>query len=253
MLKGKRALVTGASRGIGRAVAISLAQAGADVAVNDIKFEDSCDELTKIIEGYGNRVGVYTADIANRQQVSKMIDEIAVDFGGIDILINNAGISPKHGGLKKPIYEMEPDEWERVIQVNLTGAFYCTRYVAPIMIKGGWGRIVNISSMAARVYSPIPGAHYCASKAGIRGLTWVCAGELAKFNILVNAVAPGRIYSQMMAEIGDEYNREILKTVPIGKFGEVEDVSSLIKFLVSEENTYIVGATIDINGGRAML
>ncbi len=252
-MKGRVALVTGAARGFGRATALELAAHGADIAVNDCARERELGDLAKRIEGQGNRAKAYIADISRREEVGKMVSNIKKDFGRIDILINNVGISPKHNGVKKKIYEMDFEEWEKVIQVNLNGAFYCTRYIAPLMIENRWGRIVNMSSMAGRVYSPVPGAHYCASKAGLIGLTRVCAAELAPYNILVNAVAPGRMETAMMTDTADEVNQESLRTIPLGKFGKAEDVAKIIKFLVSDENCYIVGATIDINGGRVIL
>ena len=235
----------------GRATALELAADGGDSAVSDCERESG--DLVKRIERQGNRARAYIADVSRREEVGKMVADIRKDFGRIDILINNVGISPKHKGVKKPIYEMDPEEWEKVIRVNLNGAFYCTRYIAPLMIEKKWGRIVNVSSLAGRVYSPVPGAHYSASKAGMLGLTRVCAAELAPFNILVNAVAPGRMETAMKNEVADEVNQESLRTIPLGKFGRPEDVAKVVRFLASDENRYIVGATIDINGGRAIL
>ena len=252
-MKGRVALVTGAARGIGRAVALELAAHGADIAVNDYALEKEAHEVVELIEAQGRRARVYLADVSRKEQVLEMVSAIKNEFGRIDILINNVGISPKHKGVKKPIYEMDPEEWEKVIRVNLNGAFYCTRYIAPLMIEKKWGRIVNVSSLAGRVYSPVPGAHYSASKAGMLGLTRVCAAELAPFNILVNAVAPGRMETAMKNEVADEVNQESLRTIPLGKFGRPEDVAKVVCFLASDENRYVVGATIDINGGRAIL
>ena len=253
-MKGRVALVTGAARGIGRAVALELAAHGADIAVNDYALEKEVRELVREVEAKGNRAKPYIADVSRKEQVLGMVGDIKKEFGRIDILINNVGISPKHNGLKKPIYEMDPEEWERVIQVNLNGAFYCTRYIAPLMMEKRWGRIVNVNSLAGKIYSsPLPGAHYFASKAGMLGLTRVCAAELAPFNILVNGVAPYRIETEMMRAVGDEVNQELLKMIPLGRFGRPEDVAKVIRFLASDENRYIVGATIDINGGRAIL
>lgn len=252
-MKGKVAIVTGAFRGIGRSIALELAANGADIVINDYLMDKDSLELVKNIELMGVRSKIYIADVSCKDKVFRMISDIKKDFGHIDILINNAGISPKHCGVKSPVYEMDPEEWDSVIKVNLGGAFYCTRYVAPLMIDEGWGRIVNISSMAGRIYSPVAGAHYCASKAGILGFTRVCAGELAPFNVIVNAVAPGRIQSNMMEMAGEDKNLEILKSIPIGQFGQPEDVAKIVRYLASDENKYIVGATIDINGGRVMI
>ena len=250
MLRGKTALITGAGRGIGRAIALELALAWVDIAVNDYHVPD---ETVTLVRNEGVRCQGYAADVSDCQGVSRMVGQIKKDFGSIDILINNAGISPKHDGHKHHVYEMDPAEWQKVIDINLNGVFYCTRYVVPIMMANKWGRIVNLSSMAARVFSPIPGIHYCATKAAVIGFTRVCAGELAPYNIIVNAVAPGRIDSEMTQAVGEETNKAILSTIPLNKYGTVEDVAKTVKFLVSEENGYIVGATIDINGGRAML
>jgi len=250
VLKGKTALITGAGRGIGRAIALELARAGVNIAVNDYNVPN---ETVELVRNEGVRSQGYGADVSDFQAVSQMVEQIVQDFGGIDILINNAGISPKHDGRKHHLYEMDPAEWQKVVDINLNGAFYCTRYVAPIMMANKWGRIVNLGSMAARVFSPVAGIHYCATKAGVLGLTRVSAGELAPYNILVNAIAPGRIDSEMTRAAGEEANKAILSTIPLNKYGTVEDVAKTVKFLVSEENGYIVGAVIDINGGRAML
>lgn len=250
MLQGKTALITGAGRGIGRAIALELARAGANIAVNDYNLPE---ETVALVRNEGVQSKGYAADVSDCQAVSNMVDQIKNDFGSIDILINNAGISPKHEGRKHHIYEMDPEEWKKVIEINLNGVFYCTRYVAPIMMANKWGRIVNLSSMAARVFSPVAGIHYCATKAAVLGFTRVSAGELAPYNIIVNAVAPGRIDSEMTQAAGEEANKAILSTIPLNKYGTVEDVAKTVKFLVSEENGYIVGATIDINGGRAMV
>lgn len=254
-MKDKVALVTGAARGLGKATALELAAHGAVIIINDYQSETEASELAKGVEAQGAVAKTYMADVSQKEQVRQMVSDIKESFGRIDILINNVGISPKHNGVKKPIYEMDPEEWEKVIRINLSGAFYCTRYVAPLMIENGWGRIVNMASLAGRayVYGLVPGAHYAASKAGIIGFTRVCAAELAPFNILVNAVAPGRTKTDMMTDTSDEMNQESLKTTPLGRFGDPEDVAKMVRFLASEENRYIVGATIDINGGRAML
>ena len=250
MLQGKTALITGAGRGIGRAIALELARAGANIAVNDYNLPE---ETVALVCNEGVKSKGYAADVSDCQAVAAMVDQVKKDFGSIDILINNAGISPKHEGRKHHIYEMDPEEWKKVVDINLNGVFYCTRYVAPIMMANKWGRIVNLSSMAARVFSPVAGIHYCATKTAVLGFTRVSAGELAPYNIIVNAVAPGRIDSEMTRAAGEEANKAILSTIPLNKYGTVEDVAKTIKFLVSEENGYIVGATIDINGGRAMV
>jgi 3-oxoacyl-[acyl-carrier protein] reductase len=253
MLKGKVALVTGAARGIGRAIASELAQEGVHIALNDFAAGEQATQTAEMIRTKGVRCKVYLADVADREAVAAMIDKIKNDFGSLDILVNNAGISPKHEGLKKCVYDMDPDEWQRVVDVNLNGIFYCTRYAAPIMMANGWGRIVNLSSLAGRSYSPIPGIHYSATKAAVIGFTRVCAAELAPYNIIVNAVAPGRIDSDMTKDYGVERTKALMSTIPLGKYGTVMDVAKTVRFLISEDNGYIVGATIDINGGRAML
>ncbi len=253
MLKGKVALVTGSARGIGRAIALELAQDGIHIAVNDHNLREEAEETAAMVRAKGVQSGVYLADVSDRQAIEAMINKIKKDYGSLDILINNAGISPKHQGLKRCVYEIDPDEWQRVVDINLTGVFNCTRYAAPIMMANRWGRIVNLSSLAGRLYSPIPGIHYCATKAAVIGFTRVCAAELAPYNIVVNAVAPGRIDSEMTRDYGAERTKDLMSTIPIGRYGTVGDVAKTVKFLVSEANGYIVGATIDINGGRAML
>lgn len=246
------ALVTGASRGIGKAIAYELAQRGHRIALNDL----DADEATTAAEDLkqeGHDVIACPADVSKYEDVERMVGTIEKTWGSVHVCVNNAGISPKHNGHKAPVTEMSPDEWDSVVDVNLNGAFYCIRTVAPIMRAQSWGRIVNISSMAARAHSDIPGAHYVASKQGLLGLTRTAAAELAPHNILVNAVCPGRIESEMMQAFPADENQSLLSKIPRGRFGSPKDIAKVVGFLSSDEVDYVVGATLDISGGRNMI
>lgn len=254
MIKGRVALVTGAARGIGRAIALELASQGVNIALNDYSLVSQAKETAEAIRAKGVSCQVYLADVSDKEAVEAMIKKIRNDFGSLDILINNAGISPKKpDGKKRCLYEMDPAEWELVVKINLNGVFNCTRYAAPIMMENRWGRIVNLSSASGRYYSPVAGCHYAATKAAVASFTRVTAGELGPYNIITNCIAPGRIESAMTKSEDPERRAALLKEIPINKYGTDEDVAKLVRFLVSDDNGFIVGATIDINGGRPML
>jgi 3-oxoacyl-[acyl-carrier protein] reductase len=236
-IDGKIALVTGGSRGIGAAVAVALARAGASVAVNYHKRADAASEVAAAVRALGRRALAVGADVSNGDAVAKMVEEIAADLGPIDILVNNAGIGNKH----------TPDnlteaEWDATIATNLKSAFLCTQATIPEMRARGWGRIVNISSGAARGAGGI-GVHYNASKAGMEGLTRGYAAFLAKDGVTVNAVAPSLIATDMLLANFEDAARRI----PLGRVGTSEEVAQAVVMVV--ENGYMTGQTVQLNGG----
>jgi 3-oxoacyl-[acyl-carrier protein] reductase len=174
------------------------------------------------------------------------------DFGPIDLLVNNAGISPKSNGRKRMSWETSPDEWRRVIDVNLNGYFFLLRAVLPGMIERRAGAIVNISSLAGLRYSAIAGVHYCASKAAVIGLTSQVAGEVAGFGVRVNSVAPGRIETEMAAEAGAGFNEEIKRSTPLGRLGIPQDIAQAVCFLLSDKASFITGQSLVVSGGRGL-
>ncbi|MGJ9457864.1 SDR family oxidoreductase [Oceanobacillus sp. CF4.6] len=250
-LSNRIAVVTGAARGIGAEIASVLLQRGAYVILLDF-IED---ELAKTVENFkkqNSKVESIVVDVGNEQQVIDTFKFIKKKFGAVDILVNNAGISPKFNGKSISIHETPLKEWERVLNVNLTGTFLCTRECLPLMKKGNWGRIVNLSSLAGRTSGRIAGSHYSASKSGVIGFTRTIASEYAIFGITANCVAPGRIESPMSKTATEEANKRFIDSVPVGRAGEVKEVASLVSYLCTEDAGYINGATVDINGGMFM-
>lgn len=239
-LIGRIALVTGASRGIGRAIAVALAKAGVDVAVNYRTHEKEAMEVCKQIENVGRSSLSIRADVSLSGDVSRMIEMTIAEFGTVLILVNNAGI----GKVRSP-EEITEGDWEEHISTNLKSAFLVTQAVLPYMRSAGWGRIINISSAAAQV-GGIVGPHYAASKAGLLGLSHYYASRLAGEGITVNAIAPGPVSTDMSAGI-PELRPDI---VPVGRFGSPEEIAEVAVMLV--RNGYITGQTINVNGGRYM-
>jgi len=236
-IEGKVALVTGASRGIGAAIAIALAEAGADVAVNYHRRADAAAEVAAAIRAAGRRVSVVGADVSDSVAVAGMIDRVAADLGPVDILVNNAGIGNKHTP-----DDLTEAEWDMTIATNLKSAFLCTQATIAGMRQRGWGRIVNITSGAARGPGGI-GVHYNASKAGMEGLTRGYAAYLAKDGITVNAVAPSLIQTDMLPASLEE----AAKRIPIGRVGQSEEVAEAVVMIVN--NGYMTGQTVQLNGG----
>lgn len=245
-LAGKRALITGGLRGIGRGIALGFAAEGADVAVFDIRPEAEAAALLKEIAAAGVR-GLYVqADVSDETQVASGVEKVVGALGGIDILVNNAGIV--HEAL---LAELDSADWDRVQGVNLRGVYLCTRYVLPRMLEQGGGRVINMASQLGQIGGRTM-VHYSASKAGVIGFTRALAREVARDNILVNAIAPGPINTDMLAGESEEWKRAKLAELPIGRFGEVSEVVPTAVFLASDDASYYVGQVLGPNGGDVM-
>ena len=246
MLKGKSALVTGASRGIGRAIALELAKQGANVAVNYAGSADKAEAVVKELKALGVDAFAVQADVANEESVKDMIKQTVDQFGSIDMLINNAGITKDN-----LLMRMKEEEFDAVINTNLKGVFLCTKAVARQMMKQKSGRIVNVSSIVG-VSGNAGQANYVAAKAGVIGLTKTTAKEFASRGILVNAVAPGFIATDMTDTLTDEQKEAMLAMTPLAKFGQAEDVARVVRFLCSEDANYMTGQTLHVDGGMVM-
>lgn len=244
-LKGKCAIVTGGGRGIGREICLALALRGADVAVADVLETDAAETARRISE-MGRRSMSVTCDVSKPQDVSRMFDGVAAELGGVHILVNNAGITRDN-----LIMRMSDEEWNSVISVNLTGTFNCCRVASKIFMKQRFGRIVNIASVVG-IMGNAGQANYCASKAGIIGLTKSIARELASRNVNANAIAPGYIDTEMTQALSEKAQSELLSMVPLGRAGTAEDVANLVAFLVSDDADYITGQVVNIDGGMVM-
>jgi len=244
ILSGKVALVTGASRGIGKAIAISLGKLGAEVIVNYSASDASAEEVVKSINEKGGSSYKLKFDVSDEESVSTAINQIIRDSGKIDILINNAGIT--RDGL---LMRMKESQWDEVINTNLKGVFLCTKNVSKFMIKQRSGKIINITSIVGLIGNPGQ-ANYSASKAGVIGFTKTCAKEFASRGIKVNAIAPGFIETEMTEKLNTD---DVLKMIPLGKLGSADQIASLVNFLVSSDaSEYITGQTISIDGGMNM-
>jgi 3-oxoacyl-[acyl-carrier protein] reductase len=247
-LEGKVAIVTGAASGIGAATIRFLARERAKVIISDINLE-GVQKLKEDLASKGAQAVAVKTDISDLVQVRQLTEKALVAFGRIDILVNNAGISPKHQGKKHTLWEMDVAEWQRVIDVDLNGYFLCCHEIVPHMIRNGWGRIVNISSLAARIGGQVAASHYTAAKAGVIGLTKSLAAEVGKYGITVNAVTPGRIDTPLIRDVPPEVNAEFAKRTPLGRLGTAEDIAGAILFFTSDTASFITGATLDVNGG----
>ena len=246
MSENKVALITGATRGIGKEIALELAANGYDIAVNCRSIQDSLEEERKEIEAYGVRCEFVQADVANFEQCEAMVKETIEKFGEIDILVNNAGITKD--GL---IMRMKKEDFEAVIDINLTGTFNVTRNVIPYMIKQKSGRIINLSSVVG-VAGNAGQTNYSASKAGVIGFTKSLAKEVASRNILVNAVAPGFIDTDMTKVLSDSVKEGINAQIPLRRMGTPREVAKVVKFLASDDSSYVTGQVINIDGGMVM-
>lgn len=245
-LSGQVALVTGASRGIGRAIALELAQAGADVAINYSGSEAKAKEVAQEIESMGRKAITVQANVGDSEAVGEMFKTVLEAFGKVDILVNNAGITRDN-----LLMRMKEDEWDDVISTNLKGVFNCIKAATRPMMKQRSGRIINISSVVGILGNPGQ-ANYVAAKAGVIGLTKSTARELASRGITVNAIAPGFIQTEMTDVLSDEIKENLLTEIPLGKLGEATDVAKAVLFLASDYGSYITGQTISVDGGMSM-
>ncbi|MCM3725981.1 3-oxoacyl-[acyl-carrier-protein] reductase [Neobacillus cucumis] len=245
-LAGKFALVTGASRGIGREIALELARQGANVAVNFAGSEAKANEVVDEIKALGRDAFAVKCNVADTEAVSEMVKETVDRFGRLDILVNNAGITRDN-----LLMRMKEEEWDDVINTNLKGVFLCTKAVTRQMMKQRVGRIINIASVVG--VSGNPGqANYVAAKAGVIGLTKTTAKELASRNITVNAIAPGFITTDMTDQLSEEVKAEMLKQIPLARLGEPKDIAKITAFIASDDSSYITGQTLHVNGGMVM-
>ena len=245
-LDGKFALVTGASKGIGRAAALELAQMGASVAVNYNSSRDAAIETEKAIKNYGVDGFAVRADVGKLDDVNSMIDMVNDRFGQIDILVNNAGIIDD--GL---LLRMTDEAWKNVIDTNLNGTFYCTRAVIRSMVKARWGRVINVGSVVG-LRGNVGQTNYTASKAGIIGFTYALAKEVATRNITVNTVTPGYVNTQTVEGLTQKQKDMIMAWIPMQRFGEVDDIAGMIGYLASPRASYVTGQIISVDGGMAI-
>ena len=245
-LEGKTALVTGASKGIGAAIALRLAERGARVAVNYNTSEGPAEEVAEAIRGVGADAITVHADVSDLSQVTAMVERISETWGAVDILVNNAGIIDD-----SLLIRMTEKAWDRVIATNLNGTFYCTRSVLRAMVRKRWGRIVNISSVVG-IRGNVGQANYSASKAAVLGFTKSLAKEVATRNITVNAVTPGYISTDTVDVLSQELKDHIMTWIPQSHFGEVDDIAHLVAFICSEKAKYMTGQVISVDGGMAI-
>jgi 3-oxoacyl-[acyl-carrier protein] reductase len=244
-LNGKIAIVTGAGHGIGKEIALNLARSGAEVVVTDVS--DKIFEVGKEIESVGSKAFPVKCDVTDAKEAVAIEDKVLGKYDRIDILVNNAGIYPQ-----KPFLEMTNEDWNKVIGINLNGAFHCTKAVIPKMVEQKYGKIINIASIAGAVIGYMNLAHYSASKAGIVGFTKSLALEMAQYKININAIAPGPIDIGGIPA-GSEMVQQIIKTIPIGRMGLPIDIANLVVFLASDESSFITGQCIVCDGGSTIL
>ena len=246
LLEGKVALVTGGSRGIGRAIALKLAGEGAAVAINYAGNAKAAEEVKASIEAAGGKAMVVQADVSSAEAVDAMVEAVVNELGGIDILVNNAGIT--RDGL---LMRMKEADWDAVINTNLKGVFYCTKAVSKLMMKKRSGRIVNMASVVG-LTGNAGQANYAAAKSGVIGFSKSMAKELASRGITVYMVAPGYIETDMTAVLSDKVREAMISTVPLARAGQAEDVAGAVLFLVSDMASYITGQVINVDGGMVM-
>ena len=245
-LTGKVALVTGGSKGIGRAIAVRLAENGVKVAINYNSSEDAADNLVKMISESGGVALKVRADVSNLDQVKGMISNISNEWGGVNILVNNAGIIDD-----RLLVRMSDDSWQRVIDVNLNGTFYTTRSVLKDMMRERWGRIINIGSVVALRGNPAQ-TNYTASKAAIIGFTKALAKEVATRGITVNVIAPGYFETETTSVLSDDQRNRWLSLIPQGHFADVNDVAHMAAYLADDKANYVTGQVISVDGGMAV-
>ncbi|MDT5104051.1 MAG: 3-oxoacyl-[acyl-carrier protein] reductase [Mycobacterium sp.] len=246
-LTDKVAIVTGGARGIGGHIAMAFAAEGADVVIADVLDETAAEPVTASIAESGRRSLFVRTNVADEKQVRAMVDTAVAEFGRVDILVNNAGTFSEHG-----CEDLSVDEFDRVIAVNLRGSFMCSRFVITGMLERKSGVIINIASQLGQI-GGLDMVHYCASKAGIIGMTKAMAREVATRGVRVNAIAPGPIVTDMMAEESEEWAARKLSELPMARFGQVDEVAPTAVFLASDDSSYYVGQTLCPNGGDVML
>lgn len=246
LLDGKVAIVTGASRGIGRAVAISLAKAGAKVVINYAGNVVAAEEVKAIIEAAGGEAMLMQADVASEEAVAAMVKQTTDTFGAIDILVNNAGITRD-----TLLMRMKESDWDDVMNTNLKGIFVCTKAISRVMMKQKCGKIINMTSVVGQTGNAGQ-ANYAAAKAGVIGFTKSMAKELASRGITVNAVAPGFINTDMTAVLSEQIKEDLVTKIPLGRLGSPEDVAAAVLYLASDAANYVTGQTLNIDGGMVM-
>ena len=240
------AIITGSGRGIGRAIALELARQGAVIVINDVGDAAPAQQVCQEILDKGGRSQVVLADISQSAEASHLVDSVLTAYGRVDILVNNAGITRD-----QLILRMSDDDWDRVLSINLKGAFLCIKSALRPMLKQRWGRIINIASIAGVVGNPGQ-ANYSAAKAGLIGLTKTVAREVASRGITVNAVAPGAIDTAMLQSLSQNVRQEMVKQIPVGRLGTPEDVAHMVAFIASEATSYITGQVFHVDGGMVM-
>jgi 3-oxoacyl-(acyl-carrier-protein) reductase len=245
-LTGRTALVTGGSRGIGRAIALALAQEGADVAVNYVSSEGAAKEVAEEIRKMGRVAMLAQADVGDYPDTFRMAQEVMKEFGHLDILVNNAGINSD-----KTFVKMDHASWRKVLAINLDGVFNCSKVFIDQMLKQEYGRVVNITSVIGQIGN-FGQANYAASKAGVAAFTKSLAKELAGKGVTVNAVAPGFIETEMIEGIPEKVRQKLLDQIPLKRFGRVEEVARSVVYICSADGDYITGAELSINGGLLM-
>ncbi len=244
-LAGKVALVTGSSRGIGKAVAKVLAQEGAIMGVHYVRARKGADELAAEFERSGVKVGVFQGDVARPEDCYRILDDCAKHLGSVDILVNNAGVNRD-----KTLRKMNASEWDEVIQTNLNSVFHCSKAALEPMISKGWGRIINVASIIGQT-GAFGQSNYAAAKAGVIAFTKSIAQEVAKFGITVNAICPGFVDTDMIAGMPPAAREAVKGRIPLGRFGEVDEVARVVRFLCTEGD-WITGAQLNVNGGQYM-
>jgi len=244
-LAGKVAVVTGSSRGIGKAIAKALAAEGATMAVHYCRGQQGADELAEEFVRAGCKVAVFQADVSRPEECHKLLQQTAKALGPVDILVNNAGVNRD-----RSIRKMSAAEWDEVIHTNLDSVFHCTKAVMEPMIARGWGRVINIASIIGQT-GAFGQANYAAAKAGVIAFTKSVAQELAKYGITVNAICPGFVDTDMVAGMPEAAKDAVRSRIPLGRFGEVDEVAKLVRFLCTEGD-WITGAQLNINGGQYM-